>query len=154
MRTKYNLSIRGVATLPAVMVLASLTLTVAVGITALSLTNSFVSESGTQSASALFYAEVGARDALTKIVRNKSYTCASADCYTIELVSGGCSGSFDGCAQVSVSAAAGTTAAPKIIISEGVVRSNSRTLQVSVVMDDGVATDGQITGTTWTELTD
>jgi Tfp pilus assembly protein PilX len=153
MRKIKNILGRGAATLPAVMVLAVLTLAVAVGITAVSLTESFISESGAQSANALFYAETGVRDALTKVARNKSYSCTAADCYAIEFVPGGCSGAFDGCAHVSVSADIGTTGAPKIVTSEGIVKSSLRTLRVNVVLDGGTATDGGITSTVWTELT-
>ncbi|MEK7538818.1 MAG: hypothetical protein AAB552_03170 [Patescibacteria group bacterium] len=146
---------QGGATLPTVLVLTILTLTVAVGITTISFTESFISESGVQSSTALFYAEAGTRDALTKIARNKGYTCASADyCYSIELVSGGCTGSVLGCARVSVSAGAGTTAAPKVVTSKGIVKTSTRTLSVDVILDSGAGTNiGQITSATTTELT-
>lgn len=143
----------GLATLPTVIILSAMALVVVVGITTVSLTESFISQGATQSAKALLYAEGGARDALTKIARKKDYTCSSSDCYTIDFVSGGCAGALDGCAKVSVSAAAGTTAAPKIITSKGVVKDNTRTLQVSVVLDSGTAADGKITSTSWSEVT-
>lgn len=146
-------SARGVATLPTVMVLAALTLSVAVGITAVSLTESFMSQSGTHATEALFYAESGARDALTKIARNKGYSCSTADCYKIDFVTGGCTGGVRGCAKISVSGDAGTTAAPKIVTSKGVVGDISRTIRATVVLDGGTAAEGQITSTTWTELT-
>lgn len=148
-----KISTRGIATLPAVMVLAILTLVVAVGVTSLSVTESFISEGSTQSSSALFYAEAGARDALTKIARNKSYTCTATDCYDIEFVSGGCAGTLNGCAKVSVSAGTGSTATPKIITAKGFSKTSTRILQVSVVFDGGTVTNGEITGATWTELT-
>ncbi len=149
-------SARGVATLPTVMVMGVIALAIAVGITAVALTESFISQGSAQSSRALFYAESGARDALVKIARNKGYTCSTTDCYTIDFSTSGCSNSND-CARVSVSAAAGTTAAPKIITSKGIMKSSTRTLQVSVVLDAGtsVAVDqhGAITSATWTELT-
>ncbi len=145
-------SSRGVATLPTVMVLGVMALAVAVGITAVALTESFISQGSAQSSRALFYAEAGVRDALVKIARNKNYSCVASDCYTIDFSTNGCSTGND-CTKVSVSGAAGTTEAPKIITSKGIMKASTRTLQVSVVLDGGTASDGAITGATWTELT-
>ncbi len=143
---------RGVATLPTVMVLGIMILAVAVGITAVALSESFISQGSAQSSRALFYAEAGARDALIKIARNKNYTCSSADCYTIDLSTNGCSTGND-CAKVSVSAGVGTTADPKIITSKGIMKVSTRTLTVSVVLDSGASGIGEITATTWSEVT-
>lgn len=150
---------RGVATLPTVMVLGIVALVVAVSITAVSLSESFISQGSAQSSRALFYAEAGARDALIKIARNKSYTCSGSApnyCYTIDFSTNGCSLGND-CAKVAVSSGVGTTADPKIIISKGIMKASSRTLQVSVILDSGtsvVASQyGLITSATWSELT-
>ncbi len=147
---------RGVATLPTVMVMGIIALAIAVGITSVALTESFISQGSSQSARALFYAESGARDALVKIARKKDYTCSATDCYTIDFSTSGCSLGND-CAKVSVSAGTGTTASPKVITAKGIMKSSTRTLQVSVILDAGT-TDatlqyGAVTSTTWTELT-
>lgn len=147
-----NMSItqRGVATLPTVLILGVMALAVAVGITAVSLTESFISQGSAQSSRALFYAEAGARDALIKIARNKNYTCSSADCYTIDFSTNGCS-LLNDCAKVSISAGVGTVGDPKIVTSKGIMKSSTRTMQVSVVFD--ASGNGEITTATWTELT-
>ncbi len=157
--TKYQIqhtTQRGVATLPTVLVMGVIALAIAISITAVALTESFISQGSAQSSRALFYAESGARDALVKISRNKSYTCSTADCYSIDFSTSGCSTGND-CAKVAVSAGLGTTADPKIITSKGIMKSSTRTLQVSVVLDAGV-TDatlqhGAITSSVWIELT-
>ena len=147
---------RGFATLPTVMILSIMSLAVTLGITAVALTESFISQGSAQSSRALFYAESGARDALVKVARKKNYTCVSADCYAIDFSTNGCSLGND-CAKVSVSAGVGTTADPKIITSKGIMKSSSRTVTISVVLDNGTATPGNqhgvITSTTWTEST-
>lgn len=150
---------RGIATLPTVMLLGIMALAVAVGITAIAFSESFVSQGNSQSSRALFYAEAGARDALVKIARNKNYTCSGTApdyCYTIDFSINGCSLGND-CAKVAVSTGVGTTGDPKIVTSKGIMRSSTRTLQVSVVLDNGtsVAVDqqGVITGATWSEVT-
>ena len=143
---------RGIATLPTVMVLGVIALAIAVGITAVALTESFISQASSQSSRALFYAESGARDALVKIARNENYTCSTTDCYTIDFSTNGCSTGND-CAKVTVSGGTGTTANPKIITSKGVMKTSTRTIQVSVVLDNGTAGIGAITSTTWVELT-
>ena len=146
---------KGVATLPTVMILGIMALAVAVGITAVAFTESFISLGSSQSSKALFYAEAGARDALLKIARNKNYSCATTDCYSLDFSTNGCS-TLNDCAKVSVSTDAGTTANPKIITSKGIMKSSTRTIQVSVLLDAGtsVATDqyGAITSATWSEI--
>lgn len=139
-----NTSPRGFATLPTVMVLGVMSLAVAVGITAVSLTESFISQGSIQSNKALFYAESGARDALIRIARNKTYLCATTDCYTIDFSTNGCSLGND-CAKMIVT---GNDTA-KIVTAKGVMKSSTRTLQVSVTL----GTDGDITGATWSEVT-
>lgn len=149
-----KLTTRGVATLPTVLVLGVMALAIAVGVTAVSLTESFISQGGAQSSRALFYAESGARDALTKIARNKNYTCSGTApdyCYTIDFSTNGCSLGND-CAKVAVSGGVGTSGDPKVIISRGVMKASSRTVQVSVVFDSPNQ-NGEIASATWTELT-
>ncbi len=147
---------RGIATLPIVLVIGVIALVVGVGVTSVSLTESFISQGHAQSSRALFYAESGARDALVKISRNKNYYCSTTDCYTIDFSTNGCS-LGNGCARISVSEAAGTTDAPKIITSKGIMKSSTRTLEVSVIFDAGTESStlqyGEITTATWTELT-
>ena len=70
-------STRGVATLPTVMVIGIIALAVAVGVTAVALTESFISQAGIQSNKALFYAEAGARDALIRVARDKTFATTS-----------------------------------------------------------------------------
>src|SRR5574343_222236 len=81
----------GVATLPTVILLGIMALVIAVGVETLSFTELMISQGGAQSSRALFYAEAGARDALIKIDRNKNYTCATTDCYSIDFSTNGCS---------------------------------------------------------------
>ncbi|MBI3634018.1 MAG: hypothetical protein HY228_00145 [Candidatus Yonathbacteria bacterium] len=145
-------SSRGITTLPAVLVLGVMALAVAVGITAVSLTESFISQGGAQSSRALFYAEAGARDALIKIARNKNYTCSATDCYFVDFSTDGCS-LLNDCAKVSVSAGTGSSGDPKIILSNGIMKASSRRVQVSIVFDGGTPSDGEITSATWSELT-
>lgn len=138
---------QGVATLPTVMLLGIMALVVAVGVTALSFTELMVSQGSAQSSRALFYAEAGARDALIRIARNKNYSYTTGDGYTIDFSVNGCS-TGDDCAKVLVS----TGSDPKIITSKGIMRSSTRTIQVSVSID----TNGQIATSTsqtvWTEI--
>lgn len=139
-----NISNRGIATLPTVMVLGVMALAVSVGITAVSLTESFISQGSAQSNKALFYAEAGARDALLRIARNKNYVCATTDCYMVDFSVDGCNTGND-CATLSVS---GDDVA-KVVIAKGIMKSSTRTLQVNIVLD----ADGSITSTSWSEIT-
>lgn len=143
----------GIVSLPIIFAFTILIIAVGVGLTAMSLSESFVSAGEVNAGKALIYSEAGARDALIRIVRDKTYTCSSADCYSVDIVSGGCAIS-DGCAKVSVSAGTGSSGDPKIITSKGQSKSNIRRMEVRVVYD--TALDGEIstTATTWREISD
>ncbi len=144
---------RGIASLPIILALMILIVAVAVGITTLSFTENLISAGDNNSAQALQYAEGGARDALERIARNKTYGCTSAtssNCYSIDFATNGCA-LGTGCAQVVVSTSTGTTSAPKAITSTGQVGANIRIVGVQVIFD--TSTYGQIATTTWTEIT-
>lgn len=143
----------GIATLPTVIVIGMLALAVAVSITALSFNELLISQGQAQSSAALVYGEAGARDALTRIARNKNYVCSTTDCYSIDFVANGCTNSTD-CAKVTVSSGVGTSADPKIITSKGITSASTRRIQVTVQMDGGASvTNGEITSAVWAELT-
>ena len=151
-----TLNNKGIATLPTVMILGMMTLAIVVSITSMAFNELLISQGASQSSNALFYAEAGARDALTRIARNKNYTCSTTDCYSLDFINNGCSNNTD-CAKVTVSAGLGTTGDPKIITSKGIMKSSNRSVQVSVVLDSGTTDtslqNGEITSSTWTELT-
>ncbi|MCX6755013.1 MAG: hypothetical protein NT068_00530 [Candidatus Nomurabacteria bacterium] len=151
-----TLNNKGIATLPTVMILGMMTLAIVVSITSMAFNELLISQGASQSSNALFYAEAGARDALTRIARNKNYTCSTTDCYSLDFITNGCSNNTD-CAKITVSAGLGTTGDPKIITSKGIMKSSNRSVQVSVVLDSGTTDaslqNGEITSSTWTELT-
>lgn len=139
----------GIVTLPAVIALSIIMLALVIGISTLTFNESFVSFGGVQSAKAENYAEVGARDALLRIARNKNYSCLTAlpaGCYQIDMVTNGCA-TNEGCVRVTVDA--GTS--PKMINVEGRASSFIRKLQVSVTFDGSA--NGEIVSTQWQELT-
>lgn len=140
---------KGVATLPTIFAFIILIVALTVGLTALSLSDSFIQLGAYHSSRALNYAEAGARDALVRIVRNKNYACPAADCYSIDFVSNGCAAN-EGCAKISVSSGVGSSVNPKVIISKGQAESSVRRIQVDVIFDDSL--NGKIATTTWKEL--
>jgi len=141
----------GLATIPTILVLSFIIIALATGLAALTFTE--VSTIMTQQLSnkALLYAETGARDALVRIARNKNYTCAAADCYSLNMVASGCTTS-EGCVKVSVSAGAGTSGDPKIIVAKGIANLSERKVEVRVVFD--ASENGEIASAVWRELSD
>lgn len=137
---------RGIASLPIVFAFIILILAVAVGMTAVSLSESFITAGEKESGKALLYAEAGARDALIRMARNKNYS-TSPD-YTIEFATGGCSSPYDGCATVTV----GSSGDPKIITSQGRSKSSVRSVSVSVQYDTNL--EGQFNTITWSEVSE
>jgi hypothetical protein len=89
---------------------------------------------------ALNYAQLGTKDALERVVRNKDYVGS----YSLDMVSGGCVAPFKGCVNVTVDAGAN----PKVINSEGQMGEVKRKIQVNVNLDD----NGLITNYSWQEL--
>lgn len=146
----------GIATLPTVIVIGLLALAVVVSITSLAFNELLIAQAGAQSSGALFYAESGVRDALTRIGRNKNYACSTADCYSIDFIASGCTNGTD-CAKVTVSTGVGSTADPKIITSKGIKGASMRRMQATVILDSGTTVaasqSGEITSVSWLELT-
>ncbi len=147
---------KGIATLPTVIILSIMVLAVVVSVTSVSMNEIVISQTQKESQNALFFAESGARDALTRIARNKTYSCTSSDCYSIDFIDNGCNSS-NGCAKVSVSSGNGSTGNHKIITSKGLSGSSIRKIQVEVELDNGTTTDtdqkGEITSAVWSEVT-
>lgn len=143
---------QGIAALTAILALVVLLIAITAGISFLSYNENSSSANQSNSAQALEYAETGARDALQRLARNKTYNCPASGCYTIDFSANGtgCAAS-SACASVSVSATNGSAATPKTITSTGQVGSDIRTIQVQVILDSSL--NGQIATTTWTEAT-
>lgn len=140
----------GVATLPTIIALGVLVLAIGIGISTASLSELFISEGQSQSQKALNYAEAGAKEAMRRIAINKTYSCISQNCYSIPFISNGCV-SNDACAYISVSSNSGSTADPKIVTSTGYAGLYVRTLRVTLEFD--ASDSGQISSSTWTEIT-
>lgn len=143
---------QGLASLPVIFAFIILIIAVSVGMTAISLSETFVSAGERNAGKALLYAEAGARDALVRIARNKNYTCSSVDCYTVEFETNGCT-SNSGCAKISVNTGDGSSGNPKIITSKGLSKSSVRTMTVTVTYDTPNL-DGQFNSVVWSEVSD
>jgi hypothetical protein len=139
----------GFATIPTILALSGMILVVAVGIAAVTYTQTETSAEAKKSSLALNYAEVGAKDALMRLSRDKNYSCAAVDCYSLDMVVSGCATS-EACAKISVSAGAGTELDPKIITAKGIVQNKTRELETQVIYDS--AGLGEIASTTWQEI--
>jgi len=130
----------GIASIPTVMVLMALILSAGVVISAISISDNLSVAQANDSGKALNYAQLGAKDALERVVRNKDYTGS----YNLEIVSGGCTDPFLGCASITVNSASN----PKIITVSGQITNVIRKIQVNVNLDS----NGLITNYTWQEL--
>ncbi|MFA5000350.1 MAG: hypothetical protein WC545_03250 [Patescibacteria group bacterium] len=128
----------GLASLPTVLVLIALIISVGVFVSAVSVSDNLSVSGAGASDRALNYARSGARDALERIARNKDYV---GD-YDIAAVPDGCLEPFSGC--VSVSVAAGN---PKMISAAGRAGDFIRKIQVAATLD----ADGLILDYDWTE---
>ncbi len=141
----------GFASLPTMIVITALLITISIGIASISFTELLAVSGERQTREAYLYAETGARDALLRIAKNKNYSCFSGEgCpYQIAFAPNGCE-TLDGCAFVQVNSGAGTIANPKIITSTGRVRTFTRAFEVTVIFD--AAQNGEIANASWQEL--
>jgi hypothetical protein len=136
----FNLKQSGMASIPTVVVLTLLIVSAAALVASISISDNLSTAETNNSDKALNYAQLGAKDALERIVRNKDYTGT----YNIEMVSGGCAAPYAGCATVTVDAASN----PKNISAEGRLKDIQRRIQVGADLDS----NGLITSYTWKEL--
>lgn len=143
-------NVRGLAAVPTVLALGIVIVALAVGVTAMTVSDSLVSQGALQSGRARLFAEAGARDALIRIARNKNYECAlpalPMGCYSLDMITSGCA-SNRGCARVTVTG----QASPKTIRVDGRVGGNIRKIEVIATLD--AQGNGEILSTTWNELT-
>src|SRR6266481_4734069 len=122
---------KGVASLPTILALSALILAIGASVLAITFDETVVSLDQSQTTQALFYAESGAKDALIRIARDKTYNCTTTDCYTIDLATNGCAQNT-ACAKVSISAGTGASGNPIVIASKGISGNTTRKVQVSV----------------------
>lgn len=131
------------------MVIVVMILAIGAGVALVSFSENSVAFGQKKSSQAYRYAVASAHDALLRLARNKSYSCASVDCYSIDMVASGCT-SGDGCGKVTVSSDPGSAGSPKVITAKGIVNSVTRRVQVSVVYDGSL--NGEMSTITWQEL--
>jgi uncharacterized protein (UPF0333 family) len=141
---RFYLDNKGLASLPTVIALGVLILTVGVSIAAMSFSENLAAMRAVQSPRALFYAESGAQDALQKIVRNKNFTATSS--YQMEFATNGCT-NFDGCAIITVESVNNG----RSVTSTGRYKSSIRTVHVDVIWDEN--SFGEINNQIWQEVT-
>jgi hypothetical protein len=136
---KFSNNQAGMASIPTVLVLMALIISVGVLISSISISDNASVSDTNNSGRALNYAQLGAKDALERVVRNKDYVGS----YTLDIVSGGCVDPYNACANVVVA----TGSDPKIINVEGRSRDLKRKIQVDVTLDS----NGLITSYKWQE---
>ena len=136
-RFSYNQT--GMASIPTVLVLMALIISVGVLISSISISDNASVSDTNNSGRALNYAQLGAKDALERIVRNKDYVGS----YSVSIVNGGCVDPYNACANVVVGAGSN----PKIINVEGRSKDLKRKIQVDVTLDS----NGLITSYNWKE---
>jgi len=133
----------GVASIPLVMGLLILIISVGVFISSISLSDSLSSSNQQKSSLALEYAETGAQDALMRISRMPCNSCLGN--FQLEMVSGGCTGSIMGCAIATYTPATLPTSSEIIVTSEGRINDISRKVQVNVIL----SSEGKLATSTW-----
>jgi hypothetical protein len=134
----------GIASIPTVIVLLALILSAGALIASISISDNLSVSESNNSDKALNYAQLGAKDALEKVARNKDYATSSS---LLNIVSGGCTSPYRGCASTSVAIKTSTTTQ---IISWGLLGDSIRKIQVDVNLDPNG--NGLISSHAWQEF--
>lgn len=129
---------KGVAALPAIIVIAMVILLIGVGISSTGFIENLSSYGELENKKALAAAEAGAADGFEKLVRNRNCSGACAN-YTLEV--------GDADADIVIS---DDTASTKKIVSTGRVGFKRVKIQVIVSFD----TNNEASSTSWQEITD
>ncbi|MFA6417329.1 MAG: hypothetical protein WCW61_04010 [Patescibacteria group bacterium] len=133
----------GVASIPLVLGLLILIISVGLFISSISLSDSLATSNQDKSNLALEYAQIGAKEALVKIARQPCNSCSNS--FQIETLVGGCSGGIAGCITVDYAPLTAPTSSEIVITSEGHIYDISRTVQVNAILDNY----GKIASYTW-----
>lgn len=129
----------GVASLPVLLALSAILIVLGVLISSMSIADNQDGSNAAGSEKALANAQLGARDALVRMARNKNYSGN----YSIDAVAGGCVAPFAGCAAVTVDSGS----SPKKIESVGRTFASTRKVEVYVYLNN----NGQIMSFDWRE---
>lgn len=133
----------GVASIPLVMGLLILIISVGLFISSISLSDSLSSSNQEKSNLALSYAQLGVREALVRITRFPCYDCSNN--FQIEMVANGCMPGLPGCVTVEYTPATVPTSSEVIITSQGDINDVIKRVQVNVNLD----AYGKIISYTW-----
>lgn len=139
---------RGLASLPTVLAITMLIVSLGALVTALAAVESEAADSSSAAARARRYAEAGAQDAFERIARNRHYACfePTASCpggaYELEFLAGGCANQ-SACATVKVSG----TATNKTVAVVGRAGKSARNLSAALTLDQS----GAISDVSWGE---
>ncbi|MFZ4631686.1 MAG: hypothetical protein ACOYL8_00590 [Patescibacteria group bacterium] len=123
----------GVASIPLVMGLLILIISVGLFISSISLSDSLSSSNQEKGNLALEYAKIGAQEALVGISRMPCDQCGNN--FQLEMVSGGCSGNINGCVNVSYTPATFPTSSEIVINSEAEISTIVKRVQVNANLD-------------------
>lgn len=133
----------GIASIPLVMGLLILIISVGLFISSISLSDSLSSSDQEKANLALGYAKTGAQEALMRISRMPCNQCS--DNFQLEMVSGGCAGNMGSCVNISYAPAKLPTSSEIIINSEAEVNTIVKRVQVNANLDSY----GKIVSYTW-----
>lgn len=133
----------GVASIPLVMGLLILIISVGLFISSISLSDSLSSSDKEKSNIALEYAKIGVHEALIRISRAPCNQCSNN--FQLEMVSGGCTGNNLGCVNVSYVPATLPTSSEIIIDADAEINTIVRRIRVNVNFD----TYGKLISYTW-----
>jgi hypothetical protein len=126
---------KGAASIPLVLGIGILVFLIAISVTSVETARIYLTQANVDGAQAMQYAEIGERDALMQLARNRNFGTTTPAIYAIEMATSGCV-TLRACAQVAVSNGAGTATSPKIVSVLGYYRNARKGLQAAVVFDD------------------
>lgn len=126
---------KGAASIPLVLGIGILVFLIAISVTSVETARIYLTQANTDGAQAMQYAEIGERDALMQLARNRNFGTTTPAVYVIDMATSGCA-TLRACVQVAVSSGEGTITSPKIVSALGYYRNARKGLQATVVFDN------------------
>ncbi len=125
---------RGAASLPLVLGIGILVFLIAISVTSVETARIYLTQANTDGAQAMQYAQIGVRDALLGLARDRNLGTSTSYLLETPMAQDGCN-TLRACVRVAIGSGSGQTADPKIVSAIGYYRNARRGLQVSVFFD-------------------
>jgi hypothetical protein len=125
---------KGAASIPLVLGIGILVFLIAISVTSVETARIYLTQANTDGAQAMQYAELGVRDALLQLARDRNLGTSTPLLYTIEMATSGCA-TMRACTQVAINGGGAIASSPKVVSALGYYRNARKGLEAQIIYD-------------------